>query len=198
MAGRPGWNSSIKTIKGIPRARECFWFNVPGSHAPEIPDWHPCVIIRGAKSADEKQHTVAIVPLTSSEPSVERADIVKLSNNPNPTDNRPVWALCEFVSTVGLFRLEHYVTKGGQAATPRISSEDLEKILDGIVEGVSLLKRRLENRIQAYETKLKEDHDLKLLELEKDFDARVEAAMLERLDLMTRPDTEAQGVLVSP
>ncbi|WP_366672511.1 type II toxin-antitoxin system PemK/MazF family toxin [Mesorhizobium sp.] len=113
MAGRPGWNSSIKTIKGIPRVRECFWFNLPGSHAPEIPDWHPCVVIRGARGADEKQHTVAIVPLTSREPSVERADIVRLSKNPNPIDDRPVWALCEFISTVALFRLERHEKRTG-------------------------------------------------------------------------------------
>ncbi|WP_164888354.1 MULTISPECIES: type II toxin-antitoxin system PemK/MazF family toxin [unclassified Mesorhizobium] len=177
--------------------RECFWFNLPGSHAPEIPDWHPCVVIRGARGADEKQHTVAIVPLTSREPSVERADIVRLSKNPNPIDDRPVWALCEFISTVALFRLEHYVTKSGQVVTPQISSPDLERILDGMVEGITLLKRRVESRIQTGEAKLKEDYEEKLRALEKEFEARVEAAMLERLELLTRPNPEPDGILAS-
>lgn len=193
MAGRSNWNSTIKSINGVPKVRECFWFNVPGSQTPEIPDWHPCVVIRGAKSADEKQHTVTIVPLTSTEPSIPRSDIVKLSVNPNPTDDRPVWALGEFVCTIGIFRLEHYATRAGKTVTPKISSQDLERILDAVVEGITVLKRRVENRQDAYEMKLREEYEAKILAFEKEFEAKVEASAFERLDFLTRPDNQSEG-----
>lgn len=55
----------------------------------------------------------------------------------------------------------------------------------------------MESRIQAGEAKLKEDYEEKLRALEKDFEARVEAAMLERLELLTRPNSEPDGILAS-
>ncbi|RWL82404.1 MAG: hypothetical protein EOR67_27825 [Mesorhizobium sp.] len=69
--------------------------------------------------------------------------------------------------------------------------------MDGMVEGTTLLKRRVESRIQTGEAKLKEDYEEKLRALEKDFEARVEAAMLERLELLTRPNPEPDGILAS-
>lgn len=55
---------------------------------------------------------------------------------------------------------------------------------------ISFLKRRVDSRIQANEASLKEDYDRKLVEAEKDFDAKVEAAVLERLDFIARPDSQ--------
>lgn len=151
---------------------------------PEIPDWHPCVIIRGARGDNEKQHTVTIVPLTSSEPSVVRDDIVKLSSNPNPTDDRPVWALCEFLSVVGLFRLEHYATLNGKPVIPRISNEDLEAILDGVLASQGMLKRRMDSVIES-QCKTRGEA------LEASFEARLEEAVWARLEEMTAPQPEA-------
>lgn len=198
MAGRPGWNSSVTTIKGVPRARECFWFNVPGSRAPEIPNWHPCVVIRGAQGKNDHRHTVTIVPLTSKSPSVERDDVVRLSRNPNPSDDRPVWALCEFVATVGLFRLEHYTSRRGEIVKPQVSSQDLERILDGVVNGVGLLKRLVEARIQESEARLKGYFDAKLMEFENDFEARVQAAVSQRLEVTGGLDSEPAAISLRP
>lgn len=123
-------SNRVRSINSTPRVGQCFWVDFPhDAYAPEFVREHPGVVVRAAQKLDHD--TCIIVPLTTSEQKAAPHNH-RLSRNPNPKDNRPVWAVCDHLYTVNLGRLRAIKNKTGQPTYPKVLQADLEAIFAAI------------------------------------------------------------------
>lgn len=99
----------VRSIKSTPRVSQCLWVDFAhDAYAPEFVREHPCVVVRAAQKLDHD--TCIIVPLTTSEQK-QAPHNHKLAKNPNPRDDREVWAVCDHLYTVNLARLRSFARR---------------------------------------------------------------------------------------
>ena len=191
--GRPDWDTTKLTIKAAPRPREVYWIGMfTDSTAPEFTGYHPGIILSGAKSLNVGSEHVTFVPLTSSAPRVNDngaipPHILPLSANPNPVNNRQVWAICSHVMTVRLTRLERYVGERGQPVVPRISPEDFDGVLDAVGHGIVSLRNRFDTRMKSAMEDMRAFYEDQIEMLHEEFQATVDQRVEEAMQEMTAP-----------
>lgn len=190
----PHWTTEKITILRAPSAREVYWIGTfIDSLEPEFTGYHQGVIIAGAKTLNDASEHVVFVPLTSDKPKTgARNDlppyIHKLEKNPS-SDGREAWAVCNHVMTVRLSRLERIIGLDRlNTIAPKVSVEDFAAIIDCILQGVTVIRNRMDVLRKAALEKQKLDHDLELAALKASHAAAIEQAVLDELDKMTSPD----------
>lgn len=95
----------------------------------------PVVVISPADT--HARHLCTVVPLSTTEPTIEREWHVLLEGNPLPEtwSFTQVWAKCDMLYTVAFQRLDkpHQKDRAGrQYFSPRTTEKDLSRILDGV------------------------------------------------------------------
>lgn len=178
----PHWDPQKLTIKKTPRVGQAYWIAlVEDSAPPEFVGYHPGVVIRACSTLAEMIETISFVPITSTPPKKSYPYIHQLTANPNPTDNRPVWAICNHIYTVRLSRLELYMDGNGAHVAPKISSTDLKGIFGAIRNGFTAMRSDMENQILDQVKVAKEAMEL-------EFAAKVAQAVEAELERMTAPE----------
>jgi uncharacterized protein YifN (PemK superfamily) len=181
----PHWDPKKLTIKSTPRVGQAYWIAmVEDATKPEFDGYHPGVIIRACNTLNEATETVSFVPLTSTMPHKMTPYIHEMSSNPNPVDNRPIWAICNHIYTVRLSRLELYYDGKSSHLAPKIETADLDAIFVAIRNGFTAMRTNVE-------THIKERVKAAMDALEAQFEARVAAAVEAELDLLTSPEQAA-------
>lgn len=181
----PHWHPQKLTIKQVPRVGQAYWIGlVEDSTPPEFNGYHPGIIIRSCSTLAEAIETVSFVPITSRTPQKLYPYIYQLTANPNPLDNRPVWAICNHIYTVRLSRLELYMDGKGAHVVPKVPSADVKGIFGAIRNGFTAMRSDIEAQISDQIKVAKEA-------LEQEFDARVAQAVEAELDRLTSPEKVA-------
>ncbi len=181
----PHWDPKKLTIKSTPRVGQAYWIAmVEDATKPEFDGYRPGVIIRACNTLNEATETVSFVPLTSTTPQKMKPYIHEMSCNPNPVDNRPIWAICNHIYTVRLSRLELYYDSKGDHSAPKIETADLDAIFVAIRNGFTAMRTNVENHIKE---RVKAATDA----LEAQVEARVAAAVEAELELLTSPEKAA-------
>lgn len=193
---RENWNTGILTITRPPKLKEVYWIGTfSDSKEPEFTGFHPGVVISGCKTLNEPTEFVNFVPLTSIGPRRHPATgayapyIHQLSKNPNPEDDKTVWAICNHVMTVRISRLERYLSLPKGLVVPEVSNADFEGILDGITNGIVVLRtragRKQDAAVEAACNALKAEHARAISDLEARHKMEIEDRAFEMLDQMT-------------
>jgi hypothetical protein len=113
----------------------------------------------------------------------------KLSRNPNPNDDRTVFAVCGSVMTVRLSHLDLYRTFAkGCMVVPEISYEDYENILDGVFNAIPSLRSRVDHELAAVIKAESARHAAEVAKLKKEHAISIDLRALELLDIKTCPD----------
>jgi uncharacterized protein YifN (PemK superfamily) len=181
----PHWDPKKLTIKSTPRVGQAYWIAmVEDATKPEFDGYHPGVIIRACNTLNEATDMVSFVPLTSTTPQKMKPYIYEMSCNPNPVDNRSIWAICNHIYTVRLSRLELYYDGKSDHLAPKIETADLDAIFVAIRNGFTAMRTNVENHIKE---RVKAATDA----LEAQFEERVAAAVEAELDLLTSPEKAA-------
>ncbi|MFD2053642.1 type II toxin-antitoxin system PemK/MazF family toxin [Mesorhizobium calcicola] len=201
MRGTRGWDTTKLSIRYAPSPREVYWIGTfEDSAEPEFTGFHPGVILSGTKTLNELTECVTFVPITSSEPTPGATGrfppyVFSLSQNPNPVDDRPVWAVCNHVMTVKLSRLERYIGETGPVV-PKVSHSDFEGILDAVANGMVALRNLYESRAKQALNDLAQTHIQTMSTMVAEQDAQREAYFWQRLDEMTVPAGSSQPLTV--
>ncbi|MBF0374590.1 MAG: type II toxin-antitoxin system PemK/MazF family toxin [Alphaproteobacteria bacterium] len=177
----PHWNPQKITIKQVPRVGQAYWIGlVEDSTPPEFDGYHPGIIIRSCSTLVDTIETVSFVPITSKTPQKPYPYIYQLTANPNPTDKRSVWAICNHIYTVRLSRLELYMDLKRAHVVPKIPPADIKGIFAAIRNGFVAMRSDIEAQIS-------EQVEVAREALEQEFDARVAQAVEAELDRLTSP-----------
>jgi len=160
-----------KVLKAAPKSREVYWISAPdGAKVPEFTGSHPGIIVRGAHGLNEFRDTVVFVPITSKEPP-KNADgeygpyAYKLSQNPNPNDDRPVWAITEQLLTTRLSRMTPFKTVMG-SAVPRVSRDDFNMIMDHIFCSNGAFMMHVDRIVQNEISNVTSEYEEKIAQLQ--------------------------------
>lgn len=116
------------TLHGTPRVGQVFWVDFPtDAYLPEFVGEHPAVVVRAAQRMSDP---VVVVPLTHSL-NINNPHAHKLKKNPDKTDRRDAYAICDHLYTVSLGRLRRFEQKYFKRDI-YLGTEDQEAIFAGI------------------------------------------------------------------
>ena len=107
-----GWVRQARrqhSLHGTPRVGQVFWVDFPhDAYSPEFVGEHPGVIVRGANTMSDP---VILVPLTHRVPTRNpHAHLLRV--NPDKSDKRDAYAICDHLYTLALGRLRRFEQRG--------------------------------------------------------------------------------------
>lgn len=202
-------NNDIKpkhslVLRDPPKSREVYWIYAPeGAKAPEFTGCHPGIIIRGSQGLNEYRDTVVFVPITSKEPPKDEGGgygsrALRLSKNPNPEDDRPVWAITEQLHTTRLSRIKLYKTVMGHTV-PKIGREEFNMLIDNVIACHGALKMHIDRQVQSEVDLVKADYEDKIDKLaqrELELESRIRRMEL-RLERQGQMSKNLQGRILA-
>ena len=157
--------SKCNNYRRAPRLKEVYWVMYwDDATAPEFGNDHAGIIIRGSKSMSPATDTVAVIPLTSTEPEAVKLGIplppyiYPLSTNPNPDkrDTSSIWAICNHIYTVRLARLEAWLDPiSRQTVVPKITDVDMTGVLHAVRRSFALIDSHIEMQLKDKEEKIR-------------------------------------------
>jgi uncharacterized protein YifN (PemK superfamily) len=101
-----------------------------GNILPEIVKKRPVVVV--ANQLQYRPRLAFIVPLSNTPPQNDVKYAVRLSHDYLSNDDTPMWAKCDLLCSVSFSRLDRIKTGYRKYATPTMSEEDFQKVLQGL------------------------------------------------------------------
>ncbi|MCH8918638.1 MAG: type II toxin-antitoxin system PemK/MazF family toxin [Proteobacteria bacterium] len=116
-----------------PHAGTLLMCDFVGFREPEMTKKRPIVVI--TPRLQYRNDLCTIVPLSLSEPLHPQPYHYKLSRNYNPLEvpELPVWAKCDMLVNIGIWRLEGFKVGRRKWEIPKVSAEDLAGIKAGVL-----------------------------------------------------------------
>ncbi len=116
-----------------PHAGTLLMCDFSGFRPPEMTKIRPVVVI--TPRLPHRDHLCTIVPLSLTAPTHPQPYHVKLSRNYNPLEKPEleVWAKCDMLVNIGLWRLDGFKVGRRKWEIPKISPEDLQSIKFGVL-----------------------------------------------------------------